>query len=122
MENPAAPLLSEKQQGYNDCFCLAQHDKNVYRFDGWGNLIRANKKGDRKDYYPYYHQPFEVVADMVNCYKHEHDDCSSLSPSLYLENAKYNDLFIFVIDFDKIEDESGEKQPIDIEAPFLGVP
>ena len=28
METPAVPLLAEKQQGYNNCFCLAQQDKS----------------------------------------------------------------------------------------------
>lgn len=119
METPAVPLLAEKQQGYNDCFCLAQQDKKVYYIDGWDNLVPANKKGDKKDYYLHYHQAFEVVADMAAYYKHAHGDCPTLSPSFYLENAKYNDLFVFVIDFDKIEDENGKKQPIDIEAPFF---
>lgn len=119
METSAVPLLAEKQQGYNDCFCLAQQDKKVYYVDGWDNLVPANKKGDEKDYYLHYHQPFEIVADMAACYKHAHGDCPTLSPSFYLENAKYNDLFVFVIDFDKIEDENGKKQPIDTEAPFF---
>lgn len=119
MEIPAVPLLAEKQQGYNDCFCLAQQDKKVYYIDGWDNLVPANKKGDKKDYYLHYHQTFEVVADMAAYYKHAHGDCPTLSPSFYLENAKYNDLFVFVVDFDKIEDENGKKQPIDIEAPFF---
>lgn len=119
METPAVPLLAEKQQGYNDCFCLAQQDKQVYYVDSWDNLVPANKKGNEKDYYLHYHQAFEVVADMAACYKHAHGDCPTLSPSFYLENAKYNDLFVFVIDFDKMEDENGKKQPIDTEAPFF---
>ena len=119
METSAVPLLAEKQQGYNDCFCLAQQDKKVYYVDGWDNLVPANKKGDEKDYYLHYHQPFEIAADMATCYKHAHGDCPTLSPSFCLENAKYNDLFVFVIDFDKIEDENGKKQPIDTEAPFF---
>lgn len=119
METPAVPLLAEKQQGYNDCFCLAQQDKQVYYVDSWDNLVPANKKGNEKDYYLHYHQPFEIVADMAACYKHAHGDCPTLSPSFYLENAKYNDLFVFVIDFDKMEDENGKKQPIDTEAPLF---
>ena len=119
METPAVPLLAEKQQGYNDCFCLAQQDKKVYYIDGWDNVVPANKKGNESDYYSHYHQTFEVVADMAACYKHAHGDCPTLSPSFYLENAKYNDLFVFVIDFDKMEDENGKKQPIDTEAPFF---
>lgn len=119
METSAIPLLAEKQQGYNDCFCLAQQDKKVYYVDGWDNLVPANKKGNERDYYLHYHQTFEIVADMAACYKHAHGDCPTLSPSFYLENAKYNDLFVFVIDFDKIEDINGKKQPIDTEAPFF---
>ena len=100
METSAVPLLAEKQQGYNDCFCLAQQDKMVYYVDSWDNIVPANKRGKEKDYYLHYHQTFEIAADMAACYKHAHGDCPTLSPSFYLENAKYNDLFVFVIDFD----------------------
>lgn len=43
METSAVPLLAEKQQGYNDCFCLAQQNKMIYWRDK-EKLKLANKK------------------------------------------------------------------------------
>lgn len=63
METPAVPLLAEKQQGYNDCFCLAQQNKMIYWRDK-EKLKLANKKGDKKDWYSHYHMTFEE-ADSI---------------------------------------------------------
>ena len=118
METSAVPLLAEKQQGYNDCFCLAQQNKMIYWRDK-EKLKLANKKGDKKDWYSHYHMTFEEADRIASMCRYYDEKLETLMPSFYLENAKYNDLFVFVIDFDKMEDKNGKKQPVDTEAPFF---
>lgn len=123
METPAVPLLAEKQHsGYNNCFVL-------------GGKVEATGKNGEKGYkkirvyideedkvqwlkkeHPFYHSLTHLSYDEANTalltYRKKHT-----APwgrvSLWLENAKYNDLYIFVIDFDKIDGN------IDTESPFF---
>lgn len=79
----------------------------------YGELRRAHKKDD--NYYHRYHLYYEEAKDIVECYKHENGE--TLSISIQLENAKYNDLYLFVIDVDRPKDANGNKLSIDTEAP-----
>lgn len=123
MENPAAPLLSEKQNsGYNNCFVLGGKAERKQK-DGTKKLakIRAYIDGcgkvqwlgkDHLNYQKLTHLTYDEANTALLTYRKEHE-----APwgrvSLWLENAKYNDLYIFVIDFDKVEGF------IDTESPFF---
>lgn len=118
METPAVPLLAEKQQhnGYNNFFTLIGKRKMPTYIDGQGNaqvLSRKNPNYDKLN-----HLTYEEAYQQLSKYRKSHPDTPG-RVSLWLDNAKYDDLFIFILDFDKMKDESGEKQPIDTEAPFF---
>lgn len=117
METPAVPLLAEKQQGgYNNCFTLIGKLKMPVYIDEQGNArgLSYNVPNCHK----FYHLTYEEAYQQLSEYRKKHPDTSG-RVSLWLDNAKYNDLFVFILDFDKIEDENGQKQPVDTEAPFF---
>ena len=76
-----------------------------------GDLLKLNKKGGGK-LLPYYKMAYAEAVSMLERYFTKNDHFvtrghspseSSVRVSLYLENAKYDNLHIFVIDFDKID-------------------
>ena len=123
METSAVPLLAEKQHsGYNNCFVLggkvAATGKNGEK--GYKKIRVYIDEEDKvqwlKKEHPFYHSLTHLSYDEANTalltYRKKHE-----APwgrvSLWLEHAKYNDLYIFVIDFDKIDGN------IDTESPFF---
>ena len=117
METPAVPLLAEKQHsGYNNFFTLIGKLKMPVYIDEQGNARGLSYKVP--NFHKFYHLTYEEAYQQLSEYRKKHPDTSG-RVSLWLDNAKYNDLFVFILDFDKIEDENGQKQPVDTEAPFF---
>ncbi len=117
METPAVPLLAEKQHsGYNNFFTLIGKLKMPVYIDEQGNARGLSYKVP--NCHKFYHLTYEEAYQQLSEYRKKHPDTSG-RVSLWLDNAKYNDLFVFILDFDKIEDENGQKQPVDTEAPFF---
>ena len=108
-------IITVVLNGYNDCFCLADKTKTVKYIDDCGDLQNAHK-GDN-NYYRRYHLYYEDAKDTEADYNRY--GRNKICTSIQMENAKYNDLYLFTIDFDKPKDANGEKQPVDIEAPFF---
>ena len=117
METSAVPLLAEKQRGgYNNCFTLIGKLKMPVYIDEQGNARRLSY--NVPNCHKFYHLTYEEAYQQLSEYRKKYPDTSG-RVSLWLDNAKYNDLFVFILDFDKIEDENGQKQPVDTEAPFF---
>ncbi len=117
METSAVPLLAEKQQdGYNNFFTLIGKLKMPAYIDEQGNIKLLSY--NVPNYYKFYHLTYEEAYQQISKYRKSHPDTSG-RVSLWLDNAKYNDLFVFILDFDRIKDENGQKQPIDTETPFF---
>ncbi len=123
METSAVPLLAEKQHsGYNNCFVLGGKVETTGKNGEKGyKKIRVYIDEEDKVQWlskdtPFYHRLTHLTYDEANTalltYRKKHK-----APwgrvSLWLEHAKYNDLYIFVIDFDKIDGN------IDTESPFF---
>lgn len=123
METSAVPLLAEKQHsGYNNCFVLGGKVEATGK-DGEKSYKKIRAYIDEEDKVqwlkkdtPFYHSLTHLTYDEANTalltYRKKR-----AAPwgrvSLWLEHAKYNDLYIFVIDFDKLDGN------IDTESPFF---
>lgn len=123
METSAVPLLAEKRySGYNNCFVLGGKVEKTGK-DGKKHFAKIRVYIDEYDKVqwlskdtPFYqsltHLTYNEANTALLTYRKKHT-----APwgrvSLWLENAKYNDLYIFVIDFDKIDGN------IDTESPFF---
>ena len=123
METSAVPLLAEKQHsGYNNCFVLGGKVEKAGQ-DGKKHFAKIRAYIDEYDKVqwlskdtPFYHSLTHLTYDEANTalltYRKKH-----AAPwgrvSLWLEHAKYNDLYIFVKDFDKIDGK------IDTESPYF---
>lgn len=108
---------------YNNCFVLGGKSKTpegktlkIPMFiDAYGNpkKLYGGKKGELAQFYSLpYEQAFQTLNTYLQGEKRIKGD-DSLRVSLYLDNAKYGDLHIFVIDFDKINGE------VDTESDFF---
>ena len=119
------PDLTIKTQHYNDCFVLGTKVRTkdgklikapVYLHWYWGtpNLLWGGIDGENKSWY---HMSYEKAYDRLQDYQNnsrgqifaEGDETKGdedLRVSLYLDNAMYGNLHIFVIDFDNFDENS----------------
>ena len=98
---------------YNNCFtlgCKSKKEDGSYKkipayIDQNGTPMKLyGGKGDKLR--RFYELPYEQAKEMVDAYmkKEERSELEkSLHVSLYLDNAKFGNLHIFVIDFDKLD-------------------
>ena len=103
--------------GYNNCFTLGAKSKRdngaiikVPAFidsDGYPAKLWGGKGGALSRYYALsYDRAKNILERYLNGSKRVRGD-ESLRVSLYLDNAMFGDLHIFVIDFDRFDENSG---------------
>lgn len=108
-------VITGKTQ-YNNCFVLGGKSKNngkpikVPMFidkDGYPAKLWGGKNGTLRRFYEMsYEQASRTLNAYLNGSKRVKGD-ESLRVSLYLDNAMYGNLHIFVIDFDRFDENSG---------------
>lgn len=118
-------ITSDTYPSYNNCFVLGCKSKNKY-----GKLIKKplylNKNlfpdtlsgGKDGKLRHYYELTYEQAQQGVENYKAKkgnvlNENEKTLRVSLYLDNAMFGNLHIFVIDFDKVDGK------VDTESPFF---
>lgn len=109
--------LSASKAQYNNCFVLGGKSKNevgkpvkVPMFidkHGYVEKLWGGKAGPLRGLYALtYEQARRTLNTYLNGTKRVKGD-ESLRVSLYLDNAMYDDLHVFVIDFDSFDENSG---------------
>lgn len=93
---------------YNNCFTLGSKKIPVYidHYDDTIQNLYGSKSGDKRKYYELSYK--EAVTEYYRFWSSENWETSSkdLRIGLWLDNAMFGNLYIFVIDFDKFEEES----------------
>lgn len=92
--------------GYSNSFVLAGLDKKCKYITPSGAVRQLSGNTPNKHYW--YHLSYDEAA--------EYASKTDTTVSFWLDNARYNELHIFVVDVDPIE-ENGKKLPIDTESP-----
>lgn len=108
-------LIANNNQ-YNNCFTLGGKSKKdgkavkIPMFVNAHNFVERLWGGKGGYLHRFYELPYEKARQTLNVYlkngKRVKGD-ESLRISLYLDNAMYGNLHIFVIDFDKFDENSG---------------
>ena len=93
---------------YNNCFTLGSKKIPVYidHYDDTIQNLYGSKSGDKRKYYELSYK--EAVTEYYRFWSSENWETSSkdLRIGLWLDNAMFGNLYIFVIDFDKFDEES----------------
>lgn len=111
----------KNQQGYNNCFVLAWRRYNpdakklikspcyIGKNGFYYNLRGGTGENRDEELYKYYKCSYEAAKDTITNFKNgtKRQSCwERVRVSLWLDNAMFGDLHIFVMDFDLIDEES----------------
>lgn len=88
--------------GYNNCFTLCENDKKPRYQDQYGVLwpLHGGVKGILKDHYRLTYRKARTELEAYKLWGEPQLGSETLRVSLYLANAMYGDLHIFIMDFD----------------------